>query len=373
MRLASLLDRFRDWRENRAILAEARRLSRDDEPYQGADHAVLLNTIQTAAFCEDAEGTVKAFNELRSRAPEVAISSKTAIRSLVAVRQLDLAEAVLKEGLKKYPGANELLLVYADIPRLRGDWPEARQRAQVVRKQLSGNVTGYLWEAMALKEMGQFDEADTLLLQAIALEPTYPPPTIEYAEVAERRGDLDEALRRWTLMRERIEDQFAWVRSARILCKMNREDEALELLTAARWRFQSRPEPMAEIARILRSRGQVEDAVQQWQAVREQYPQSETGYIEGARLLRELGRMDEAEAILQTYSDRRDPNPVGVIEWARMAQRRDMAEAAQRWEIVRERFPEREEGYIEGAAALEAIGKHEAAQDVRAQQAVRKP
>jgi hypothetical protein len=54
-------------------------------------------------------------------------------------------------------------------------------------------------------------------------------------------------------------------------------------------------------------------------------------------------------------------------------QRRDPREAARRWEIIREKFPERAAGYVEGAMALDAIGETDAAERVRARRPVPRP
>jgi predicted Zn-dependent protease len=309
MGLASLIEDFRIWRESRLAIADLRRLNREDEPFGNFEHMVLLDALKNAAFRGDIDETMKAFNHLRAVAPGVAISSETAVRSLLAVGKIDLAESVLEEGLRKYPGIYILMLLHADIAGLRGDWMEANRRWKAMRRKFPDNFWVCFWGAVALKENGQFGEADKLLERAIAVEPIQPVAAAEYARVAERRGDLQEALRRWGLMRERIDDQAGWLGSARIMCQLDRDDEAIELLTKAGWRFQSRPEPLVALAEICDRRGPKEEAARQWQALREKFPHIEQGYISGARALRELGRHDEAEAVLQRYADKQLKHP----------------------------------------------------------------
>jgi predicted Zn-dependent protease len=354
-------------------MAELRRMNRQDEPYQKIEIKDLVEAVKIAAFCQDPEATLKAFNALRTRAPDIAISSVTALRSLLSVGKAEFAESLAEEGLRKYPGFHALRVLHGEMARHRRDWPEMARRFEFMRRKFPDSVWGYVLGGVALGELEQFDAADRLLERAIAMEPLIPPPGVEYARLAERRGNLEEALRRWELVRERVDELAVWLEPARIMCRMGREDEAVKLLTKARWRFQGKPEPMVELALILHRRGHLEEAARQWQAVREQCPQDERGHINGARTLRELGRLEEAEAILQAYADRRDPSPAGIIEWARIVQHRDPREAAKRWAIMREKFPAREEGYVEGAMALDAIGEKEAAERLQPQKPVAYP
>jgi tetratricopeptide (TPR) repeat protein len=367
MGLAALVEGFREWRERRGAMADLRRLKRDDAPYKHIDAAQLLENVRTAAFREDPEGTEKAFEALRAHSPEVAISSFQAIRSLVDVGKVELAEAAIQQGLRRFPGTRDLLGFYAQMADRQRDWPEANRRWERVRATFPDSAWACYWQAMALKELGRLDEADTLLEKAMTLDRRVEQAAIQYAEIAERRGDLELALHRWTLMQERYEDQAGWVRGARLLCRMGREAEAIELLTKARWLFQSRPEPLVELAEICHRHGPSEEAVRQWAAVRDQYPQADQGFIAGALALQQLGRHEEADEVLQRYAGKQNPHVAGLVEWARSIQRRDPGEAARRWAVVREKFPDRVVAYEEGAAALDAIGETAEAERVRAQ------
>jgi predicted Zn-dependent protease len=304
MRLASLISHFQDWRERREVTAELRRLEREDEPYRRADIEVLLDAVKQAAFCGDPEATLKAFNVLRSRAPDVAISSRTAIYSLIDVGKVDLAESLITEGLRKYRGDHVLMLLYAEVAHRRHDWPETNRRFELLRQKFPDDIWGYTWGAVALRELGQLVKAEKLLARAIAIAPLHNVAAREYARIAEQRGDAEEALRRWGLMRDRIEDQTGWVEAALLSWRLGREDEAIGLLTKARWRFQNSPEPAIELARICYGRGSLEEATNQWQSVREQFPHDMRGYTEGAQVLRELGQHEEADTVLRRYAAR---------------------------------------------------------------------
>lgn len=367
MQTFSVVERFRNWRERIAALAELRRLDREKAPYQRIEFQALVEAVKTAASCDDREATIRAFNQLRARAPDVAISSATVIRSLMKVGSLDLAESVAKEGLTRFPHSRELLLIYGEIAQHRRNWVEMAQRFEVMRKFFPHDVWAHMLNGRALRELGNFDEADQLLKHAIGLEPLLSPPAVEYARIAQQRGDLEEALRRWDYVRSRFEDRAAWIEAASILSRTGREDEAITLLNTARWQFQNKPEPIIELARLFIRNGDLEEAARQWKALRDQFPQDERGFIDGASTLCQLGRQDEAEAILSTYADRRNAHPAGLVAWARIVSKRDEYEAVRRWAIVRERCPDQPEGYVEGGAALDLIGQNKEADLVRAE------
>jgi tetratricopeptide (TPR) repeat protein len=305
MPLALLLKHFRDWRERRVTMAELRRLNRENKPYRKIEIEALVDAVRTAAYCEDAEATLIAFDRLQSRAPDVALTSEVAIRSLLSVGKIDLAESVVKEGLRKFPGARDLLLLHGEVAYRRRDWPEMIRRFAVMRRKFRGDVWGYTLGGVALREHEQFDAADKLLKRAVGMEPLLLPPAVEYARVAERRDDLEEALRRWAVVRERFEDRIGWIEAARTMCRMGREDEAIALLNNAQRKFPNKSDPSVELARISYRRGNLEEAVRMWQTVRVLFPQDEVGYVEGVGVLRQLGRHEEADEILRAYTGRR--------------------------------------------------------------------
>jgi tetratricopeptide (TPR) repeat protein len=303
MGLGFLIDEFRSWRERRSAMTEMRRLGRQPDPLKDYRIEVSLNAMKAGVLCKDAEATVQAFNQFRILAPQRAITSATAIRALLAVGKTEFAETVLEEGLRKYPEAFVLMQLHADAATQRRDWSEAARRWGIVRRKFPDDFWACYWGAVALKELNRFDEADKLMERAIARNPKHRESAAEYPRIAERRGDEQETLRRWELMRNRIEHHAAWVGSARTMCRLGREGDAIEMLTEAHMRFQSRPEPLVELAEIYQRRGPNDEAARRWQVVREHFPHIEQGYTKGAMVLRALGRGGEADALILRYSE----------------------------------------------------------------------
>ena len=81
-----------------------------------------------------------------------------------------------------------------------------------------------------------------------------------------------------------------------------------------------------------------------------QFPRSPSAYTGGAAALAALGRIDEADNLLAEGVKQCPDRSEIAVEHARSAhQREGWAEAAQRWALVRERFPDN----VAGRSGLE--------------------
>lgn len=330
-------------------------------PADKAECKFIIERIKAAAASGSTDATLDAFKHFRTRAPAVAIRSDPAIRALIAVGLFDYAELVIKEGLRRRPNDRDLGILYGEIARERHDWAEMARRFGAVSKKFPRDVWPWVLQGIALKELRRFDEADKLLEKAISAEPDLAAPRIEYARIAESRGDVAEALRRWKALREGIGDEAGWVEAGRLMSSHGQHLDAARLLEEAQTKFETRPAPTAELARVFERSGRLDEAARQWQILRDRVPQDPRGFVDGSRALRALGHHSEADAILERYCSRANPHPAGVAEWARAAQKSNFSEAARRWQRFRELFPDRAEGYVSGAEALRALGEGEAA------------
>lgn len=367
MIFGSIVEAIRDWRDRRDAMKELRDIKREEAPFIQYEISASLNAIKAAAFQERPEAALKAWETLNARAPELAATSLTVIRSFVSLGMYDRADELLTDAMTRYPGAIEFLEAYAEVGLRRGDPHEALRRWEAVRNASPRSPRAWIFNALCLKTLQRYDEADRLLERAIAIVPDDQMAATEYAKIADERGDIEEALRRWQQMRDRLDNLTGWVEVAIRLRRLGREQEAVALLEKAQWRFQSSARPSIELVRMTYEKGDVEGALRQWEAMRSGYPQEPTGYIAAAQALRTLGRIEEADLILSMAAERITGISEPTVEYARFAHgRNDWPEAARRWEMVRDRFPEREEGYTWGGDALEFAGQPDAAARVRA-------
>ena len=364
--IAALLDRLHEWWDSRSALRELKRQKSIDAPYEGQEIGKIINRIKFAAFRDAEQEGLVAYNDLKMRAPDLAITSNNVLRALMHLKHFAVADAALTEGQQKFPGNEELTRLYAELAQRQGQWEVAAERWGNVRAKHPGNGGGYTFGAMALAQLGRFAEADKLLAHRTRISSDDAVAAIEYARMAERMDDVPTAIERWRAAQDRIHDVQVFVGEAKCLAKLGRDEEALAVLEKARWRFQASPLPIVEMTLLVQGRGDDEETLRQWARVRSHFPAAPQGYVFAAWLLRKLGRIEEGEEILARYVERDLGDSEPTVEYARFAHGRDWPEACRRWAIVRDKFPERKEGYTWGADALDAIGAHEEATAIRA-------
>jgi tetratricopeptide (TPR) repeat protein len=105
-----------------------------------------------------------------------------------------------------------------------------------------------------------------------------------------------------------------------------------------------------------------------WAEHRDSFPNQSSGYVFGAIVLREFGRLDDAEALLEAAQLRFPNEPATFAEHAMISHARsDWNQAEARWLVVRQKFPDRIEGYSGAVISLRAAGKEDQADDLLAE------
>jgi Flp pilus assembly protein TadD len=150
---------------------------------------------------------------------------------------------------------------------------------------------------------------------------------------------------------------------AAALAEAGQTDEAEALLADALSRFPDDREAAVQYAGLANRRGGWEEAVERWDAVRQRFPDEIIGYWAAAQALRQLRRFGEAEALLLQAMERLPDHPEPLVEYALIAHELgDWPEAIRRWEAVRQRLPDRIEGYVVAAEALAQARRFEEAE-----------
>ncbi len=218
----------------------------------------------------------------------------------------------------------------------------------------------------ALRAMMPFDEAEARLLEDIIDFPDRWQPLIGLARTADERKDWPEALRRWTAVRQCFPDRReGYQGSASALQSLDRPAEAEPIWAEAAARFPEWLHPLWSHALIAHRRQDWPEADARWDLMRTRFPGEMNGYTFGAAALVELQRQHEAEALLDAAVARFPDRPQTLIAHARMAeQRKDWAEALRRWTVVRNCIPDRGEGYLGSAVALQALERPDEAEAI---------
>ena len=126
------------------------------------------------------------------------------------------------------------MIEHAWVAHIAHDWPEATRRWQTVRARFPDQVVGWTSGAVSLRECRRFDEADSVLEEAMRRMPQEQAPVIEYAWLASARRDWVEAIRRWATVRERFPGAAeGYIRGAAAHSELWQYEEAEALLRGA--------------------------------------------------------------------------------------------------------------------------------------------
>ena len=214
-----------------------------------------------------------------------------------------------------------------------------------------------------LLDLGRFDEAEEMMREGQQRHPKEPFIAVGYARVAERRGDLEEAVRRCEALLRKFPDCTAgYTLGADCLDTLKRHDEAEALLGRG---VQTLPKDFTILrahAMHAEQRGDLPTALARWRLVeRSEHPI--VGMLAVGRCLMALRRYAEAEEVLSEAGERFPTNGYTLTSIARLHTLKGNAEEAMRtWRLARERFPALLVAYTGGAEAAREFG-HEAEAD----------
>jgi tetratricopeptide (TPR) repeat protein len=166
------------------------------------------------------------------------------------------------------------------------------------------------------EEMGATGETVTFawsekrLLEIMERFPHSPTPVVAYAQHAQRRGDLEEALGRFQVAIKRNgKDPRGYAGAAASLRGMGKLDESDALLRQADKRCPRRSEVQQQFAWNAIKRDDWQEAEHRWALHREYNPDDRMAYEQGQIALRKLGRPEEADALAAEQKARfRDRN-----------------------------------------------------------------
>ena len=283
------------------------------------------------------------------------------------LKQLDRtreAQAVIATGTVNCPFDEHLAEQHAWIVHGSGQLLEADRCWTAFRQQFPESFGGYYGGGAVMRALGLFDEADALYRSAITHWPAAANLYTDYAAVAQSRGDLVEAAKRWMDVRSRFPDfPDGYLREARSLRDAGSVAKAEAVVEEAARKFPERSDVLIEYAQIAHQRGATQEALKRWDRVISACHGLADGYVGATRVLVDLGRYADAQNVLSPAL-RMFPKLVAVGELhASIAhQQQDYPEALKRWSDLRSRFPRNIQGYIGGANTLLAASKADEAE-----------
>lgn len=297
--------------------------------------------------------------ELRRRFPNDGRGYVLGAQAFKELGRNDDADKILCEGRQTLPHDPWVMATWGYFAQHHRDTDEALRRFAEIRRNLPNHPVGYVAAAVTLRDCQRFQEAEATIAGALARFPLDAGTLIDWASIAQARGDVDEALDRWLTVRNRFPDQGAgYVSGAALLRKAGRADEAEALMAKALERFPNNPHMHFDYGWAANARGDWPEAERRWAAIQAKFPNESVPYTEGARALQMLERGAEADATIDAARSR-FPGDLGLaLTWANLAmRRRDWAKAADRWLVVRRQFPHDVQAVVEGSRALQECGR----------------
>jgi predicted Zn-dependent protease len=196
---------------------------------------LLTRHVWIAVELGDLPEALRRADLLLKRAPRSAEARLVVIDMLRRAGQEEQAARALREAAHRFPNEFGILLAEAREAIRRKDPAEALRYFERLRHGHRQSPEGYTEAADVLLGMGRRQEAESVLAEGLRHLPDHPNIWRSMAYVAERAGDLDEALRRWQETRERFPDDAESFRlSAEMLARAGRRDEAAALIRQAR-------------------------------------------------------------------------------------------------------------------------------------------
>jgi tetratricopeptide (TPR) repeat protein len=283
---------------------------------------------------------------------------RSALSEMTELR--DHQEAVLLDQIQNPLNLAKLCVISGDLAEAATQWDRARVLLPnaVLRSPDSLNI---------LYELRRFDEAETLARRRLKLWPGDSLGLTNLARIAEARGDLEEALRRWTIVRRRVKATIdGYIGCATCLTALGRYDEAETQLNRALLYAPNAHGALVALARISDKRKDWPESIARWNRLAE-YHKDGPAFGLAAKAMIELGQLDAAEAYLDEPS-RVYPSAIDIaVTRSQLAERRgDWTAACSRWESVRSIDPYFHPGYYEGARCLAEANRHGEADRVMA-------
>jgi tetratricopeptide (TPR) repeat protein len=190
-----------------ALIAEADLLIEKDNSREGVDAltaALELNSRCAQAWSRLGRLAIKGYafdraaaviQKLREINPTNPLADLIEARSLLQQRDVAGAQVIIESGLSRYPGHRELLALNAAAVALTYDEQATRDALQRFDQVSPGNPLAAYTTGTFLATARQYDQAEAMLREAVALAPNWATPRIELGLLLMQAAHDEEAQR----------------------------------------------------------------------------------------------------------------------------------------------------------------------------------
>ena len=279
---------------------------------------------------------VKCWALMRKKFPEHPRGYFSGAEALKENKKFEAADALVLEGLQKFPKEPELYRQYGAIATRWGKWPEAVKRWALMREKYPQKPHGYFGGARALKEQGFFEAADALALEGLQKFPKEPELYRQYGAIATCQENWPEAVKRWALMREKYPQKpHGYFEGARALKEQGFFETADALVLEGLQKFPKEPELYNQYGDIAVRLKNWEEAAKRWALMREKCPQKPHGYLGGTRALKEQGFFEAADSLILDGLEKFPGETDLYLEYLDVAYRqKNYTELARRYQLL---------------------------------------
>lgn len=182
------------------------------------------------------------------------------------------AENILRLGVNKAPNDLDLAARFARAASARLDWTAGLERWTKLWNHLAPTIA-CLGQAECLRQLGRFDEAETVLSDACERFPMNPWPFAEHADLATLTGHHESAVARWQILLNQFPGfDPAYPKAAAAMRTTGRDDDADHLLQVGMTRSPGDLAINLECARSADRRGDHGAAADRWATVIARFP-----------------------------------------------------------------------------------------------------
>jgi tetratricopeptide (TPR) repeat protein len=246
------------------------------------------------------------------------------------------------------------------------DWQGALNIWETLRDRCPDSLDAFIGRAEALQALGRLNEADAGFTEARERFPKNEWAAVRYAEAAQKRRDVPEALRRWDEVINAFPDfPIGYLGRGGLLRDQGHLDEAQAIFHETMRRFPENVWAAVNYAGIAVQKRDWIEALRRWESVRANFPDGWHGFVGQAEALRELGRIAEADIVLTEATEKFPREEWPLINFARIAMARgNWEEALRRWETAIQYFSNNTSTYAGKAETLSKLGRFDEAEAV---------
>ena len=232
--------------------------------------------------------------------PDVPIGIAGAASALQKLGRHAEADALLTEGVQRFPDSVQIMVQYARFSTQQGSLNDAISRWQEAQRRFPDNAIIAAGLGMALINVGQIDAAEQVLNSARKLFPDHCDVAVAHAWLASKRFDWPEAVVRWRFAREICPHLASSYNGLGVgLRECGQLDEADAILGEGIKLFPEDHISFVNHAWVAHRRRDWAEAMRRWDVVRDRFGETHE-YIRGRGYATAVAQLDSLDKALST-------------------------------------------------------------------------